>query len=143
MNSLALPTELVTDILLSALPSRDPSHFTSSTYQSRITLLSNFSLACHAFKDIAEPILYSVFWARNKRQLEGFLESVESKDNAAQVHRLILAYDQGAAVSKALVMLSAKTLTHVKELFLGEMSLGDLRALNDFQSKLNRSSSIS
>ncbi|GAA5985561.1 hypothetical protein JCM5350_007134 [Sporobolomyces pararoseus] len=131
LKAITLPPELLSEIVLFALPSSDPSHFSASTYQQRITLLSNLSLLSRGFRSIADPILYSIFWGRNKRQLQAFIDAVNEKQNADQVRRLILAFDTGI-VPKNQVLLAAETLTNVEELTLGEMKLGDLSAINGF-----------
>ncbi|GAA5902768.1 uncharacterized protein JCM6883_007235 [Sporobolomyces salmoneus] len=125
-----LPTELVTEILRLSLPS-PLSRFVSSTYQDRVSLLSNFSLACHAFNQIAEPFLYSFFWARNVRQFDAFIEAVHSRNNAHRVERLIIdGRSGGFPLTRAWV--AADALTSVKELSLYQVSLTHLKVLNGF-----------
>lgn len=129
-----LPTELIIKVLL-ALPSSPSSRFVSSTYQDRVSSLSNFSLASHAFDQIAEPHLYSTFWAKNKRQFDAFLQAVESKQNAHHVQRLVIDGSRGNIPQKR-VSKAAKTLTSLKELSLYMLSLGKLTKLNGFRSEL-------
>ncbi|GAA5892984.1 uncharacterized protein JCM6883_007532 [Sporobolomyces salmoneus] len=129
---LSLPTELITGILLLSLPSPSSSRFVSSTYQDRVSLLSTFSLICHAFHEIVEPLLYSTFWARNERQFDAFIEAVESKQNAHLVQRVVLDGSMGG-ISESRVSRAATILTEVQELSLHDLSLGNLNKLNGFQ----------
>lgn len=131
MHSPSLPPELLSEILLFALPSPDPHHFSASTYQERVDLLSEFSLVSRTFRNVADPILYSTFWARNSRQLKSFLRSVKGKGIANRVHRLVLGFDRGQ-ISKSQVVSAAKVLTSVNELSLSNVELEDVTILNRF-----------
>ncbi|GAA5892327.1 uncharacterized protein JCM6883_007320 [Sporobolomyces salmoneus] len=127
----SLPTELVAEILHLTLPSPPSSRFDSDTYQGRVSLLSSFSLASHAFNQIAEPLLYATFWARNKRQFDAFIEAVEAKQNAHLVHQLVLDGSRGG-IPQTRVLKAAETLTSVTELSLYMLSLGNLNKLDGF-----------
>ncbi|GAA5953358.1 hypothetical protein JCM3765_005014 [Sporobolomyces pararoseus] len=130
----SLPPELLSEILLLALPHSDPSYFSESSYRTRLSLLSNFALVSRLFKGIADPILYSIFWARNPRQLQSFIAAIEYKENAQDVKRLVLYFPSMGAnsISQAQVLLAAKTLPHVKQLSLYNASIEDLSVLNKF-----------
>ncbi|GAA5975247.1 hypothetical protein JCM5350_000204 [Sporobolomyces pararoseus] len=132
MHSPSLPPELVSEILLFALPSPDPHTFSASTYQERVDLLSEFSLVSRTFRNVADPILYSTFWARNSRQLKSFLRSVKAKGIANRVHRLVLGFDRGQ-ISKSQVVSAAKVLTSINELSLSNVKLEDVTVLNRFK----------
>ncbi|GAA5892445.1 uncharacterized protein JCM6883_007360 [Sporobolomyces salmoneus] len=128
----SLPTELYTEILQLALPSSSSSRFDSSTYQERVSFLSNFSLACRAFQQVADPFLYATFWARNKRQFDAFVEAVESKGNSHLVRQLVIDGSKGGIPSNR-VPKAAKLLTEVQKLSLFDLELSNLKLLNGYR----------